>query len=327
MVKRVGLDLTQLRTQIDTTLQSGRFLDFWESSKWASAAAPVVDALGDLAATSPSAELVELLEEAIAHLLEVMLNADDSSGEIGGLMAALLEFHVVVCQAGAADPVKLAGWLVRFSLDDQDFFVLDPKRYAGALGESGLAVYRQEIDRRRGGEAQSLALHYVDERLAVLDGDVDAMIGLLGGDLTSPHQFIAVTDAMVELGRDDEALAWAQRGIAETDGWQVARLYEVAAAVNLRRDAPPEVLRLRWEEHRRMASTTTYALLRQARRNDGRVGWRTCVGPIRPGGRGPRWPGRRPPGRPRFRRSLAGHRGPPRLGSGSGSVGAAGREP
>jgi uncharacterized Zn finger protein len=167
------------------------------------------------------------------------------------------------------DPVKLARWLVRFTLDDQDFFVLDPKRYVVALGETGLAVYRQEIDGRRGGGEQPFALHYVDERLAVLDGDVDTIIGLLGGDLTSPHQFVAVAEAMVELGRDDQALAWAQRGIAETDGWQVARLYEVAAAVYLRRGAPTEILRLRWEEHRRMASTTTYALLRQAAETTG----------------------------------------------------------
>ena len=98
----------------------------------------------------------------------------------------------------------------------------------------------------------------------MLDGDVDTIIRLLGGNLTSPYQFIQVTEAMVELGRDDDALAWAQRGIAETEGWQVAQLYELAAGVNLRRGASGEVVRLRWEEHRRMPSSTTYALLREA---------------------------------------------------------------
>jgi uncharacterized Zn finger protein len=264
MVKRGGVDLKQLRTEVNTTLQTRRSLDYWKSSEWANEASPVVDAIGDLVAASPSAELLELIERAIGHVVKVILHADDSNGEIGGLVAALLEFHAVTCDAGVADPVQLAKWLVRFTLDDQDFFVLDPKRYAAALGEAGLAVYRKEIDRRRGGEEQPLALNYVDERLAVLDGDVDKIIRLLGGSQTSPHQFIRVTEAMEELGRGDEALAWAQRGIAETDGWQVARLYDLAAAVYLRRDAPSEVLRLRWEEHRRMASSTSYALLRQA---------------------------------------------------------------
>jgi hypothetical protein len=264
IAKGVSVYLNQLRTEVDTTLRARRFLDYWESSEWASQAAPVVDAIGDLVAVSPSAELLGLIERAIGHVFKVILRADDSNGEIGGLAAALLEFHVLACDAGVADPVKLARWMVRFTLDDQDFLVLDPKRYAGALGETGLAVYRQEIDRRRGAGEQPFALRYADERLAVLDGDVDRIVRLLGGNLTSPYQFIQVTEAMVELGRDDDALAWAQRGIAETGGWQVAQLYDLAAAVYLRRGAPGEVVRLRWEEHRRMTSSTTYTLLREA---------------------------------------------------------------
>ncbi len=160
--------------------------------------------------------------------------------------------------------MKLARWIVRFTVDDRDFFVLDPERYAGALGETGLAVYRKEIDRRRRAGEQPFALRYADERLAVLDGDTDKIIRLLGGSLTSPYQFIQVTEAMVELGRDDDALAWAQRGIAETDGWQVAQLYDLAAGVYARRDAQAEVVTLRWEQHRRMTSADTYALLREA---------------------------------------------------------------
>jgi uncharacterized Zn finger protein len=269
MAKRVGVDLTQLRTEVDTRLRTPRFLDYWESSEWARAATPVVAAIGDLLAVSPSAELLGLIERAIGHVVKVILRADDSNGEIGGLVAALLEFHVLVCDSGVADPVKLARWMVRFTFDEQDFVVLDPKRYAGALGETGLAVYRKEIDRRRRAGEQPFALRYADERLAVLEGDVDKIIRLLGGDLTSPYQFIQVTEAMVELGRDDDALSWAQRGIAESGGWQVAQLYDLAAAAFLRRGAPGEVVRLRWEEHRRMTSSTTYALLRQAAETTG----------------------------------------------------------
>ena len=180
------MDLTQLRTEVDQSLRTSRFLDYWESSQWAHEATPVVDAIGDLLAVSPSAELLGLIERAIGHVVKVIGQADDSSGEIGAMVAALLEYHVLACDAGVADPVELARWLVRFTLDDQDFFVLDPKRYAGALGESGLAEYRKQIERRRGAGEQSFALRYADERLAVLDGDVDTIIRLLGGNLASP---------------------------------------------------------------------------------------------------------------------------------------------
>jgi hypothetical protein len=264
MAKRTGPDMTQLRAEVDASLRTQHSLDYWESSDWASGATPVVVAIGELLAVSPSAELLKLIERAIDHVVKVIGGADDSNGEIGGLIASLLELHVQACDAGVADPSELARWLVRFTLEDQDIFILDPKRYVDALGQAGLVVYRQEIARRRRGETQPYALRYVDERLAVLDGDVEKIIQLLGGNLTSPYQFIQVTEAMVDLGRDDDALAWAQRGIVQTDGWQVAQLYELAAAAHLRRGAPEEVLKLRWEEHRRMTSSTTYTLLREA---------------------------------------------------------------
>jgi hypothetical protein len=264
MANRVGVELSQLRCEIDTRLRTRRYLDYWESSEWASDAAPVVDAIGDALAVSPSAELLGLIERAVGYVVKVILRADDSNGEIGCLIAELLELHGSACDVGVADSVKLARWMVRFTVDDQDFFVVDPKRYIGALGDTGLAVYRGEIDRRRGADENPFALKYADERLAVIDGDVDKVIKLLGGTLTSPYQFIQVTQAMVEMGRDDDALAWAQRGIAETDGWQVAQLYDLAAEVYVRRGAQGEIVALRWEQHRRMASSTTYALLREA---------------------------------------------------------------
>ncbi len=266
MANRVGLDLTQLRADIDSSLRTRRFLDYWQSSEWAAEAAPVVDEIGDVLAVSPSAELLGLIERAVGHVVKVLLRSDDSNGEIGGLVAELLELHRLACDAGVAEPVKLARWMVRFTADDQDFFVLDPKRYAGALGETGLAVYRNEIDRRRKAGKQAHTLRYADERLAVLDEDVGKIVRLLGGNLTSPYQFIQVTEAMVELGRDDDALAWAQRGIAEASGrpWQFGPLYDLAAGVHLRCGAQGEIATLRWEQHRRMPSSTTYLLFRDA---------------------------------------------------------------
>ncbi len=89
---------------------------------------------------------------------------------------------------------------------------------------------------------------------------------LLGGDLSAPHQFIRVTEAMLELDRSDDALAWARRGIAETSGWQVGKLYELAAGILADRGERTWVLDLRREQHERMPSASTYALLQAAAR-------------------------------------------------------------
>ncbi len=255
-------DLAQLRGEVDRGLRTRRFLGYRESSGWARTAQPIVDELGIAVERAPSIDLVVLLERAVGHVVKVILRADDSNGTIGDLARQLLELHVQICSAGVADPLKLAAWMVRFSCQDQDFFEIDPVRYAAALGEPGLAAYRQAIAKRVGD--RSFAVKWAHERLAVLDGDTQAIVRLLGGDLTRPHQFIQVCEAMAELGRDGDVLSWARRGIDETQGWQVAMLYDLACDVHERRDAPLEVLALRREQHERSASSGTYRGLRRA---------------------------------------------------------------
>jgi hypothetical protein len=169
--------------------------------------------------SSPSADLVALIERALGHVVKVILTADDSDGLIGDVARELLELHGESCDAGVADPIKLARWMIRFRFEDQDFFEADPVRYAKALGEIGIAAYRREIRQRRKAGDDSFAANYAEERLAVLDGDVDRIVHLLGGDLSRPHQFIRVAEAMEELGRHDDVLDWALRGIAVTSGW------------------------------------------------------------------------------------------------------------
>ncbi len=258
-------DLSQLRAEIDRGLRTSRYLGYRESGVWAMRARPVVEAIGEAVGSAPTAELVALIERAVGHVVKVILKADDSDGLIGDLARELLGLHARACDAGTADPIRLARWMVRFRFDDQDFFEVDPVRYADALGELGLAAYRREVKQRVGaGGGDSFAARYALERLAVLDGDAEALVGLLGGDLSRPYQFIRVAGAMAELGRDDDVLSWAMRGIAESSGWQLAELYDLAAGVHARRGEDHEVLRLRREQHGRMPSSSTYGLLRSA---------------------------------------------------------------
>ena len=255
-------DLAQLRAEVDRGLRTRRFLGYRESREWARAARPIVAELENAVEASPSRALVELLQRAVGHVVEVIMHVDDSDGSIGDLARELLALHARACDAGVADPVELAAWMVRFRFDEQDFVEVDPVRYAGALGEAGLAAYRAAVAARRDGD--SFAVRYARERLAILDRDVDALVGLLGGGLTTPYRFIRVAEAMRELGLDDEALGWAKRGIAQTSGWQVAQLYDLACAVHAAREEPLEVLALRRTQHERMPSSSTYRALRTA---------------------------------------------------------------
>ena len=259
---RADDDLAALRAEVDRGLRTRRFLSYGESSGWAHAARPVVEELRRRATASPSAELVELLQRAIGHVVKVIEHADDSDGTIGDLTRELLELHATTCDSGAVDPVRLAAWMVRFWFVDQDLFEVDPVRYQMALGQEGVAAYRQAVAARE--REDTFAVRYVRERLAVLDGDTETIVALLGGDLTSPHQFVQVAEAMAELGREEDVLVWCERGITETRGWQTGRLYDLACETHARRNEPLEALRLRRSQHERMPSLSSYNALRRA---------------------------------------------------------------
>jgi hypothetical protein len=200
---REGGDLGELRAEVDRGLRTRRFLGYRESSEWARAARPVVEELRLVAASSPSRDLVVLVERAVGHVVKVIMHSDDSNGTIGDLARELLEVHAEACDAGVADPVKLAAWMVRFSCEDQDFFEVDPVRYAGALGERGLLVYRRAIEEREDG-GRVFAVRWARERLAVLDGDGGAIVALLGWgpQITAP----------VHPGLRGDGRAWARGG-------------------------------------------------------------------------------------------------------------------
>lgn len=255
--------LVVLAGEVDSGLRTRRHLGYWESSEWAVEARPVVAALGDAVEAGPSRELVELLQRAVGHVVKVILRADDSNGMIGDLARDLLELHARACQPGVADPVRLAKWMVRFCFVDQDFFELDVVRYAPALGDKGVAAYRKEVAARSAGPDR-FAARYAAERLAVLDRDVDALVEMLGGDLTGPYQYARVAEAMVELDLPEDALRWAREGIERTSGWQVAKLYDLAAKLLADRGDVAEVLELRRSQHERMPSSTTYSFVRAA---------------------------------------------------------------
>ena len=265
--------LRVLREAVDGGLRTRRFLDYSESSRWAGDAASVIDALRREADRQASNGVVMLIERGIGHLVKVLLHADDSNGQIGGLTEDLLALHAEVCDAGVADPAALAKWMVRFTFDDQDFFVVDPVRYRTALGDTGIAAYRRETAKRMNRSEQQrrpFAVDYATQRLAILDRDVATLVAVLGRDLSHPHQFQRVAEAMLELDDTDAALEWAQRGIVETNGWQVAKLYDLAADI-LTEDADHEgVFELRLHHHERMPTATTYRQLRAAAHTLGR---------------------------------------------------------
>lgn len=253
-----------LRAEADNVLRTRRHLDYSEANEWALEAGVLVDAVEAEAESNPSRELLKLIELSVGRVVKVIFKSDDSSGMMGDVARRLLAIHEQVAVAGVAEPKALARWMIKFGVDDQDFFTIDPVSYAPALGDKGMAAYRKTVEERAALARVPFAVKNAIERLAVLDGDVAAIVALLGQDLSSPYHYRRVSEAMLELGRDDDALRWAERGIEATSGWQVKHLYDIAARVREAKGDSAAVLGVRVDQHQNMPSTSTYAALREA---------------------------------------------------------------
>jgi hypothetical protein len=266
-------DLAAIRDLVDRTLSTRRYLDYWAAMRWAEEARPTVETLRCLATSSSTAsEAVAVIERAVKKAITVLGRADDSSGLPGGVVDQLLDAHAVAARVGRPDARKLARWLVKFACDDQDWFNPDVVNYVDALGARGLSAYRTELERRLADNPDGFGVTHALERLAVATQDSETVVGLLGGDLSSMYQYLRVAEAMVEMGRDADALEWARRGLQTGGGaWMHERkLREIAATLLDKRgdvDCAADVLR---EGLARGPALDAFGMLRSFARRYGR---------------------------------------------------------
>lgn len=261
---RSDVGLTKLKAEIDHQLRTRRYLDWRQSTEFARDAGPVIDVLGDLVTDGRAADAIPLIRRAIGHVTKVIGRADDSNGSIGDLTGVLLGLHAEACRAAPPNPAELVRWLVKYGLDEQDWFTVDVDEYAEALGGAGLSSYRKEIERRAAAGDSSFAVQRAEVRLAIVAQDVGAVVRLLGGDLTRGLEFVRVAEALQEMGRYDEMLAYALRGIATRTDWQARKLYEVARAGYERRGETGAVLALTRRELAAYRDHLGFARLRTA---------------------------------------------------------------
>lgn len=261
-----------LARAVDDVLRSGRRLDYRAVLDFATQARPVVDALQRAAAGPAARDVVPIVERAIGHVVKVLAAGDDSAGAAGDVAQALLTAHAVAATTGQRDPIELVRWLVRFTFETQDFFVPDVRDYASALGERGVAAYRAEVARRAAADPEAFAPQHAQQRLALLDRDAEAVVRLFGGDLQGVHRYVAVATALREIGRDDEALLWARKGMALPATWQSRGLFDVAAAVLAERSDLDATVALRQEGLSALPDTMSLAALRDAATASGQWG-------------------------------------------------------
>jgi uncharacterized Zn finger protein len=222
-----GPDFAAFRSAVDRAVDTYGHIECDEVPGYADGLRQVVDSLRLLLEDDYVLEVVNLVEYAVARIEDEMECVDDTSSEIGGVLETLTRLHFDACARSALDAEILADRIYDLEMRSEYAFHGSIVRYADILGTAGIAAYGKRV-KRDWDHLPALApgdkdpekcgrrarLERMMEWLARHAGDLDALIAVRNKDLSNVHAFISLVNIYRETGRDDEALACAERAMA-----------------------------------------------------------------------------------------------------------------
>jgi tetratricopeptide (TPR) repeat protein len=229
---RGSFDLRQAKKQLTAQVAiRGQFLPPRATRAYAKEVEAAVDTLAGLLDAGLASEVVVLSEHLMRRLDTALTRVDDSDGYLAAPFDRLKELHHDACRIARPDVRALARRLVERGLDEGDgeWFLDAATRYADVLGVEGLDAYRERLERESGtlpplgarpGRASSFRDHvrwrvtYLREQLARANGSTDELVSVLAHDLSSPYSFVRIAEELESAGREREAIAWLERGVA-----------------------------------------------------------------------------------------------------------------
>ncbi|AJK48405.1 zinc finger SWIM domain-containing protein [Burkholderia plantarii] len=273
-----GGDKADLKAAVRRIARVSRHLDWREASGYAAGLETLAGSLRERLDGARAGQVVELAELAIELAVASLERVDDSGGAVLPAIRELAAVHLDACLRTRPEPVSLARRLFGLQLID-DWTILGDvlPAYAPALGTDGLQRYREQLDarwdalpaldigadRRQSYEDDRLRIEAAKLALARFDDDADALIAALAKDLSSGYRFLQVAEACVEYGRDDEALAWARRGIAAGGSHPDTRLHAFCIALHLRNQDFADADACAWQRFLCRPSADAFAALMQ----------------------------------------------------------------
>ena len=240
-----------------------------------------IDILEAAIPTTDPDEIFSVTHKALASSLKVIARADDSSGIIGDACRRLLQLHTRAAAVAGTPVGKLIDWMMQFQFDDDevDYFELDPVAYAPALGEVGMAAYRNRLaeveaslgprpaDRWSSGHSHEwFTLDWNAQRLAVFDHDIDAIVRTHAKDRRFAAWLEDTAEAFEEIGEIDLAIDWAKQATDFDRGHQSLKAADYWCGL-LEAHRPTEALDARLSVFRKWPSSTSAARLHKAAGN------------------------------------------------------------
>lgn len=262
--KRGGkdLDLAAYRQAIDQAVDAGGFVDYRSAHDYVRGIEEVLDSVEALLKEGYAAEVMELSEYALRSVEEALGSVDDSDGVMGSLLDRLQEIYHAACKKAKPDPAALAKRLFEWELGaDYEIFYGAAERYAEILGEKGLAVYRKlaeaewaRVPALRAGQTDPekygnrFRITSIMETLARQSGDVEAWVEIKKRNLSHAYAYLQIAEIYKEARQDDQALAWAERGVNAFPHGTDSRLRDFLAEEYHRRGRHDEAMAQIWAE-------------------------------------------------------------------------------
>lgn len=288
-IRKRGIDLDTYREAIDDALDTGSFVDYHEVAGYAQGIEEAISSIGEILKSGHAGEAIGLCEHALKGIERAMGMIDDSDGHMSGLLEQLQALHHSACRKARPGPEELAERLFAWELQtDWDTFYGAARTYADVLGRKGLAVYRERAEaewakipklgpgnRDADRYARRFRITSIMEALAQQTGDVEALVAVKKRTLATAYDYLQIAEAYRGARKPDQALEWAQKGLAAFPERTDLRLREFVAAEYHRRKRHGEAMKLIWAEFRDSPGVDSFNLLKEhATRAGGWSEWR-----------------------------------------------------
>ena len=273
-----GPDLGTFRTALRDAFSMDIDEPWHGAWDWSHGAGRVIDSIEELLGQGRPQPVIDLCEEALELLDSASGMIDDSDGGLTSLAERIGELHLEACLAADIDQAELGRRLVDLELGAQqhEAFYGAIDRYEPVLGEAGLAAYRRAVEDLWAkvpplgpGEddpeqyGRRFRLTGMMERVVELAGDVDQLVAVMAHDLSAGYDFLRIAEVLREAGRHEEALAWAERGLAAFADRPDPRLREFAADEHHRVGRHKAAMGLIWATFEERPCLDTYQRLRE----------------------------------------------------------------
>jgi tetratricopeptide (TPR) repeat protein len=268
--------LALARKTLEKALRTRRFVDYQEMPTYTAQAEAAIDTVEELLGSGQAAGVIDLCEAGLRWIAAAIENVDDSDGSMSKLMGRLSDLHLRACIAARPDPAELAAKLFHAEMNaGYGEWYCCAERYAEVLGDAGLAAYRTiaeaawarvpvrtEQSSERAKESYS-GITAIMETLARQSGDVEDLVAVLERDLSHGHHYLRIAEAYRQAGLRDKALAWAERGMKATTGYDGAALRQFVAEEYRHDNRHADALRIIWIEFRDSPSLERYKQLEE----------------------------------------------------------------